>query len=86
MTDHPLRVLRRSTLSERTGLARSSIYDRLDPKSPRYDPTFPRPIPLGPGSRARGWLESEVERWIEDQIARRHAPPLERPSRGRRAK
>ena len=29
--------------------------------------TFPRPIPLGP--KARGWLVSEIEAWIEERKA-----------------
>lgn len=33
--------------------------------------TFPRPIPLGP--KARGWLVSEIEAWIEERKAIRDA-------------
>lgn len=42
-----IRILRRKQLEDRTGLSRSTIYARLNPKSPNYDPTFPRPIELG---------------------------------------
>jgi len=50
-----------------TGLSRSSIYARINPKSPGYDPTFPKSISLG--GRAVGWIESEIETWLEEQIS-----------------
>ena len=61
-TDAPLRVLRLRQVEARTGLSRSSIYARV------AKGTFPPPIRLGP--RAVGWIESEVEAWIREQIAR----------------
>ncbi|MBW4330049.1 AlpA family phage regulatory protein [Stakelama sp. CBK3Z-3] len=33
--------------------------------------TFPKPIPLGP--KARGWLVSEIEDWVEQRKAARDA-------------
>lgn len=45
-----------------TGLGRSTIYARLDPKNRGYDCEFPRPIALG--GRARGWHLAEVEAWL----------------------
>lgn len=33
--------------------------------------TFPKPIPLGP--KARGWLVSELDLWIEQRTAARDA-------------
>ena len=62
-------ILRLPAASGRIGLARSSIYDRLNPKSSRYDPTFPRPVPLG--KRAIGFLEDEVEAWVTAQAEQR---------------
>ncbi|MCW3480024.1 AlpA family phage regulatory protein [Neisseriaceae bacterium JH1-16] len=55
-------VIRRKQVEARTGLSRSAIYARIDPKSKYYDPTFPKPISLGTG--AVGWLEHEVSSWI----------------------
>lgn len=57
------RFLRRDEVTERTGLPRSSLYDRMKAG------TFPAAIYLGVGAKAVGWLESEVEGWIADQIA-----------------
>lgn len=45
---------------ERTGLSRSSIYLRIKQSS------FPEPVSLG--SRAVGWIDAEIEQWIEDRI------------------
>ncbi|TCP10896.1 AlpA family transcriptional regulator [Crenobacter luteus] len=60
-------IIRRKQLEAKIGLSRTAIYDRLNPNSPRHDPTFPTPISLGAG--AVGWVESEVNAWIESRIA-----------------
>lgn len=71
-TPSPTRILRRRDLEARLKLSRSSIYDRLNPKSPQYDPTFPKPISLG--ASAIGFVEAEVESWLRQKIqARRRA-------------
>lgn len=59
-------ILRRRSVESRLGLSRSTIYDKLNPKSPRFDPTFPKPIQLG--GYAVGWLEHEVAEWLHRQI------------------
>ena len=64
-----LTILRRKQVEARTGLSRSAIYGKLrhNPKRPNeYDPTFPKPVAVG--SRAVGWVESEIEGWIAAQI------------------
>ncbi|MBB4058867.1 helix-turn-helix transcriptional regulator [Pseudomonas siliginis] len=61
------RILRLKQLSERIGLGRSTIYDRMDTQSPRYDATFPKPIKLGPA--AIGWIDSEITIWIEQRMS-----------------
>lgn len=70
-----LAILRRKKVEKRTGLSKSTIYDRLDIHSPRYDPDFPKPVHLG--GHAVGWIESEIEAWLELQIARRSAASLQ---------
>lgn len=67
-TDLPVRILRLKQVVDRTGLSRSTIYDRINPNSKRYDASFPKPIKLSggkEGSGAVGWLESAVNRWIK---------------------
>jgi prophage regulatory protein len=56
------RVIRLKELTRLIGLSRSTIYDRMNPKSKRFDPSFPRPIKLGLASV--GWNLSEVMAWI----------------------
>jgi predicted DNA-binding transcriptional regulator AlpA len=65
------RILRFPEFVSTVGLKRSSIYDRLDPKSPRFDPTFPRPIQLGARARAIGFSLREAEAWVAARIAER---------------
>ncbi len=60
------RILRRRDLEARLRLSRSTIYDKLNPKSPRYDETFPKPIRLGEASV--GWLSHEVDAWLASRI------------------
>ena len=57
-----LTILRRKQVENRIGIGRSSIYNKLNPKSSNYDPTFPRMVSLG--ARSVGWYEHEVEAWL----------------------
>jgi len=59
-----LSILRRKQVESRTGLSRSTIYLRIK------EGTFPRPLKLG-GTRAVGWLESEISIWLAEQVATR---------------
>ena len=58
------RILRRKQVESRTGLSRSTIYARM------VENSFPRPVNLG-GGRAVGWLESEIDTWLEACIGKR---------------
>ena len=58
-----LSILRRKQVEEKTGLSRSTIYQRIQ------ESTFPRPINLG--ARAVGWLENEIEAWLTACIENR---------------
>lgn len=59
-----LRILRLKQVEARVGLKRSTLYQRV------ADGTFPAPVALGGGgSRAVGWIESEVDQWLRDRIA-----------------
>ncbi|WOQ14061.1 helix-turn-helix transcriptional regulator [Aeromonas media] len=56
------RVLRLKDMTKKLGIARSTIYDWLNPKSPRYDATFPRSFKIG--RHCIGWLEHQVDEWL----------------------
>jgi len=64
-TDSILKILRLSQVQERIGLSRSTIYDRINPKSPRFDSSFPRPVKLG--ASAIGWFESGITEWLKQR-------------------
>ena len=53
-------ILRLQAVKIRTGLSRSTIYLRIS------EGRFPKSISLG--SRAVGWIETEINDWINQQI------------------
>ncbi|RYH06098.1 AlpA family transcriptional regulator [Tropicimonas sp. IMCC6043] len=64
-TSHPQqndRFQRRPMVEQMTGLSRSSIYAKMDPRSPHHDPDFPKPVRLG--KRAVAWRESDILAWM----------------------
>ncbi|QJT18118.1 AlpA family phage regulatory protein [Aeromonas sp. 1805] len=61
-TQPRVKVLRMPAVEDKLGVARSTVYDWLNPNSPRYDPTLPRPRHLG--KQSVGWIESELDEWI----------------------
>jgi prophage regulatory protein len=56
-------VLRLSQVIFKSGLSRSSIYQQIG------EGTFPKQFNLGP--RAVGWLESDIQEWINVRIQQR---------------
>lgn len=54
------RILRLPSVRERTGLSRSNIYAKISRKE------FPAAVSLG--ARAVGWIEAEIEAWLEARI------------------
>ena len=61
-------ILRLKEVMSRTGLSRSTIYDRRNPTSTRHDPSFPQQVVLGNDAGAVGWIESEIDAWIQSRI------------------
>lgn len=62
----PLTILRKRQLCARIGLSSAQVYAMLDSKSSSYDPTFPRQVRLA--ASAVGWLEHEVQAWLETRV------------------
>lgn len=55
------RIVKRPEVENITGLSRSSIYAKME------NGTFPAAIKLS--ERSVGWLEHEVQAWLENRIA-----------------
>ena len=53
-------ILRLPNVKARTGLSRSTIYLRMS------EGRFPKPVSLG--GRAVGWIEEEVNDWLNGRI------------------
>ncbi len=53
-------IMRLPEVRRTTGLSRSTLYMRI------AEGKFPKPVNLG--GRAVGWLQSEVEAWLERQV------------------
>ena len=63
---HKKTILRFKQVCELTGLARSTVYTRLNPKNPQYDPSFPKPSKCGP--RLTVWDSTEIDAWINSTL------------------
>jgi prophage regulatory protein len=60
MSKDMLSICRLPKVCRKTGLGKSTIYLRMESGD------FPKPIRLG--ERAVGWIESEIDEWIQDRI------------------
>lgn len=58
-------ILRLKHVLELCGIGRSTVYEKLNHKSKRYDASFPRPIKLGVS--AIGWFEQDVIDWLNSK-------------------
>ena len=61
-------ILRVRQVTARTGLPRSSLYARIKIG------VFPKPIRLG--NRSVGWVESEIDAWVSQQIKLSRTPKV----------
>jgi prophage regulatory protein len=59
------RILKLAEVETAVGLKRSVLYELIAAGS------FPAPIALTP--TARGWLEDEIDRWLDERVAARDA-------------
>lgn len=56
----PGRILRLTSVLDRTGLSRSTLYRKMQ------FGTFPRQLRIS--ARCAGWRESDVEAWLRDPV------------------
>lgn len=61
-TDKPLRILRSAQVLNRVSLSKSQV-QKLEQRN-----QFPKRIKLG--EHASGWIESEIDAWIQARIAK----------------
>lgn len=62
-------IIRMSQTVRKVGLSRSSVYLRMKAGD------FPKPVRLGNAATAVGFIESEVDDWIQRQVAQSRAEP-----------
>ncbi|MHB1087100.1 MAG: helix-turn-helix transcriptional regulator [Minisyncoccota bacterium] len=60
-----MKLISIKAVAERTGVSKRQLYTEV------AEGRFPRPVQLT--SRRVGWVESEIDAWIEGRIARRDA-------------
>lgn len=59
-------ILRLPEVRKRTGISRAAVYQKNDPNSPYFDPTFPKPVKLG--ARSVGWSSEKIQIWIDSKL------------------
>ena len=62
--DTKIKFLRLQEVLVRTGLSRSSVYLLINQAK------FPAPVKLG--RRMSAWVESELDRWLEEKVSARN--------------
>lgn len=58
-------IVRLKSLCKLIGLSRSTIYEKMNKESRRYDVSFPKPIKLS--NSAIGWLVCDIEHWLRNR-------------------
>lgn len=61
-------ILRIAMVCQKSGLSRTTVYEKINPRSRSFDKTFPRPVALG--ARAVGWLSTALDEWIATRSPR----------------
>ena len=64
-----MQIIRMGDVSKLSGLSRSTLYEKLNEKSSRYDNSFPKQLKLS--RNAVGWLEHEVLEWLDSKAKER---------------
>jgi len=62
-----MRILRKTEIEQRTGYTERTLRDL------EAEGVFPKRFLINPNGRSVGWLESEVNAWIEQRAASRVA-------------
>lgn len=65
----PMNILRAARAAQKLGVSRATFYAWQNPGSPYHQASLPLSIPLG--KRAVGWLECELDAWLEARAEQR---------------
>lgn len=62
-------IIRLGQLTQMLSISRSCVYDWLNPKSPRHDPSFPKQVRLSgrKSGGAVGWRLESVIAWLNNR-------------------
>ena len=63
-------ILRVKEVARRLGLSMAAVWYKANPKSRHHDPAFPKPFKVS--ASVTGWLESEVNAYIEHLASARN--------------
>lgn len=66
------KILRAKDVAEKMGVSRTTVFNKANGKSRHFDPEFPRPFKVS--ENCTGWLEHEIEAYIERLASRRIEP------------
>lgn len=69
-----MRLLRLNAVKEATGLSTASIYKAIAAGQ------FPRSVAIS--SRARGWLDSDIDEWITARVSESRTVPTQEADHG----
>lgn len=59
------RFIRVKELLKILSISRSTLYDWINPKSSRYDESFPKPIKIG--NTMTVWISTMIEDWMDER-------------------
>lgn len=65
------------------GIGKTLMYEKLNPDSEKYDPSFPKPVVLSP--RCVRWRSDEVQEWMDARSADRDAGRSQRHDQAKNA-
>lgn len=60
-----IKYLKISEVMDKLGIGKSTLYDWIDPKSPRFKPDFPKRVKMGVSTR---FVESEITAYQQAQM------------------
>ncbi|VEE09169.1 helix-turn-helix transcriptional regulator [Neisseria animalis] len=66
-------LLRVWEVAERLSISTAAVWYKTNPNNRRYDPDFPKPIKVS--SNVTGWIEQELNNYIEMLADKRNEPP-----------